>query len=313
MKGKKSVLSCIEYIEKNIKQELTVESIARGIGYSAYHFSRMFKDEMGMSLIEYVRERRLVCASKEIAKGKRLIDLAVEYGYESHGGFTKAFKRKFGFTPSMIYAMYLSCETLSEDGGRYRMNDSKVFITQSVDFKSEGELYRELVEKVNYKEICKDTRLIEEAYQVARRIHEGEKRKSGEDYIIHPLNVALILAEMEASEACIIGGLLHEVGEKDASMTLEAIESQFSNEIANLVEMVKVLGQDITKLEGIPQEVILIKLADRLHDMRTLKHKNPERFKEEARETITFFSPIAAKLGISKIKMELDDLALKYL
>lgn len=148
--------------------------------------------------------------------------------------------------------------------------------------------------------------------------HQGEKRKSGEPYIIHPLCVATILAEMQAEESAIIGGLLHEVREKDTMISLKRVSQECSLEIANLIEDVTRLTQ--VKLEDLKDEMdkvnpnsLIIKLADRLHNMRTIKYMAPDKLKEKAKETIEFFSPIARKLGISKIKMELDDLALKYL
>jgi Adenosine deaminase len=86
MKYKEAVFLCIKYIEKNLKQELSAEIIAREIGYSVYHFSRIFKYEMGISLMEYVKERKLLSAAEDIMSGKRVLDTAIEYGYETHSG-----------------------------------------------------------------------------------------------------------------------------------------------------------------------------------------------------------------------------------
>ena len=98
MKYENAIFACIEYIEKNIEEELTTDIIASEVGYSAYHFSRIVKDQMGMPLMEYVRERRLICASKEMFEGKKVIDVSIKYGFKTHSGFSKAFKKKFGFT-----------------------------------------------------------------------------------------------------------------------------------------------------------------------------------------------------------------------
>lgn len=107
MKYEEVIFKSLEYIENNIKEELTLEIISKEVGYSQFHFSRIFKDNMGMSLMDYVKERRLICSSKEIFNGKKIIDVSEEYGYKTHSGFSKAFKKKFGFTPTqhLIYAV----------------------------------------------------------------------------------------------------------------------------------------------------------------------------------------------------------------
>ncbi|NOW90374.1 helix-turn-helix domain-containing protein [Clostridium beijerinckii] len=97
MKYNEVILLCIQYIEDNITEKLTVECISKKMGYSTYHFSRIFKEQMSVSLMEYVKDRKLFRAIEDIMLGKRILDVAVEYGYETHSGFTKAFRRKYGF------------------------------------------------------------------------------------------------------------------------------------------------------------------------------------------------------------------------
>lgn len=196
------------------------------------------------------------------------------------------------------------------------------------EFESPESLYKELISSVRKYHPSDDISLIEKAYRVADEAHKGQVRKSGEAYIIHPLCVAIILAELELDKETIVAGLLHDVVE-DTVMTVEEIAAEFSDEVALLVDGVTKLGQlsyDADKVEIQAENlrkmflamakdirVILIKLADRLHNMRTLKHMTPEKQKEKARETMDIYAPIAQRLGISKIKIELDDLSLKYL
>ena len=196
------------------------------------------------------------------------------------------------------------------------------------DFTSPEVLYKELINSVLKYHPSTDISMIEKAYKVASEAHEGQKRKSGEPYIIHPLCVAIILADLELDKETIVAGLLHDAVE-DTWMTDEDVEKEFGSEVALLVDGVTKLGQlsySADKVEVQAENlrkmflamakdirVILIKLADRLHNMRTLQYMRPEKQQEKARETMDIYAPIAMRLGISKIKVELDDLSLKYL
>ena len=196
------------------------------------------------------------------------------------------------------------------------------------DFTSPEVLYKELINSVLKYHPSTDISMIEKAYKVASEAHEGQKRKSGEPYIIHPLCVAIILADLELDKETIVAGLLHDAVE-DTWMTYEEVEKEFGSEVALLVDGVTKLGQlsySADKVEVQAENlrkmflamakdirVILIKLAYRLHNMRTLQYMRPEKQQEKARETMDIYAPIAMRLGISKIKVELDDLSLKYL
>lgn len=203
------------------------------------------------------------------------------------------------------------------------------------EFKSPEALYEDLIKRVRKYHPSDDISLIEKAYKVAADAHKDQVRKSGEPYIIHPLCVAIILADLELDKETIAAGLLHDVVE-DTIITEEEIAAEFGDDVALLVDGVTKLGKlqykersdAVTndKLEMQAENlrkmflamakdirVIMIKLADRLHNMRTLTHMRPEKQQEIARETMDIYAPIAHRLGISKIKVELDDLSLKYL
>lgn len=208
-------------------------------------------------------------------------------------------------------------------------------IQKHKEFTTPEELYQELIEHVQKYHPSDDITMIEKAYKIASEAHKNQLRKSGEPYIIHPLNVASILSDLEMDKETIVAGILHDVVE-DTIMTDEDLRREFGEDVALLVD-------GVTKLEQIPLSspnmdvseaklemqaenlrkmflamakdirVIIIKLADRLHNMRTLKYQKPESQQRIARETLEIYSPLAQRLGISKIKVELDDLSLKYL
>lgn len=217
-------------------------------------------------------------------------------------------------------------ETPGEEKTELVLDDGRIEAME--EFKSPEELYDDLIARVHKYHPSDDISLIEKAYRLASDAHKDQARKSGEPYIIHPLCVAIILADLEMDKETIAAGLLHDVVE-DTIFTTEEIEQEFGSDVALLVDGVTKLGRlqyDGDKIELQAENlrkmflamakdirVIIIKLADRLHNMRTLKHMIPEKQQEKARETLDIYSPIAQRLGISKVKVELDDLSLKYL
>ena len=172
-----------------------------------------------------------------------------------------------------------------------------------------------------------EVEIIRKAYSYAEELHKGQKRQSGEDYITHPLNVAYILADMHADRDTVCAGLLHDTLE-DTSITKEDIASIFNKDIANLVDGVTKISkmnfsskqdQNLANtrkiITSITEDVriIIIKLADRLHNMRTLGFKSTFKQKENAMETMDIFVPLAYYIGAYRIKSELEDLSLQYL
>ncbi|MBR0148051.1 MAG: bifunctional (p)ppGpp synthetase/guanosine-3',5'-bis(diphosphate) 3'-pyrophosphohydrolase, partial [Lachnospiraceae bacterium] len=190
------------------------------------------------------------------------------------------------------------------------------------------ELYEGLEYKLKKNHPSDDITMIKRACDLAVKAHDGQLRRSGEPFIVHPLSVAIILADLEMDKETIVAGLLHDVVE-DTIMTKEDLDREFGSDVAELVDGVTKLNK--LKYRGNRAEfqadnlrkmflamakdirVIIIKLADRLHNMRTLRFQSPEKQQEISRETLDIYSPIAQRLGISRIKVELDDLSLKYL
>ena len=201
-------------------------------------------------------------------------------------------------------------------------------ISKPEDFTDPEVLYEKLINTIREYHPSTDLSMVEKAYKLARDAHKDQKRKSGEPYIIHPLCVAIILAELELDKETIVAGILHDVVE-DTTATLEDLSREFNDEVALLVDGVTKLGQlsyshdkmDL-QAENLRKmflamakdiRVILIKLADRLHNMRTMQYQTPAKQIEKSRETMEIYAPIAHRLGISKIKVELDDLSMQYL
>ncbi len=200
-------------------------------------------------------------------------------------------------------------------------------ISATPEVKSPDELFSEL------KELCSDYMdaeeldTLDEAYHFALVYHKDQKRKSGEPYITHPISVAIILADLRMDVETIVAGLLHDTVE-DTEVTTDEVEEKFGKDVATLVEGVtKITRIEVKTLTdeqaatirkmlvymGEDIRVIVIKLADRLHNMRTLRGLPEDRRLFKARETLEIYAPIAHRLGIGSIKWELEDLAFFYL
>ncbi|HKI26180.1 MAG TPA: bifunctional (p)ppGpp synthetase/guanosine-3',5'-bis(diphosphate) 3'-pyrophosphohydrolase [Candidatus Sulfotelmatobacter sp.] len=187
--------------------------------------------------------------------------------------------------------------------------------------------YRDLIKRMQANRPQDDLTIVKKAYDYSLKVHEGQTRASGEPYLVHPLEVALVLAEMKMDPVAVAAGLLHDSVE-DTSVTITDITKEFGEQVAHIVEGVtKISKIDFATREEQQAEnlrkmmlamvddirVVLIKLADRLHNMRTLEHLQPERQHKIAEETLEIYAPIAHRLGMGKIRGELEDLGFRYL
>src|SRR6267378_3268139 len=186
--------------------------------------------------------------------------------------------------------------------------------------------FRELMKKLRENRPNDDLNLVKKAYDFSQKHHAGQSRASGQPYLVHPLEVANVLADMKMDTVSVAAGLLHDSVE-DTSVTTVEIRQEFGEQVAHIVEGVtKISKIDFSSTEEAQAEnlrkmmlamvddirVIMIKLADRLHNMRTLEHLEPDRQQKIARETLDIFAPIAHRLGMGKIRGELEDLGFRY-
>lgn len=209
----------------------------------------------------------------------------------------------------------------------WKMTDDDIVDTKmpAIVNKSYDELFKDLTDRIRENRLDVNMDKIEHAFILAYESHIGQRRKSGEDYILHPVEVAEILADMKMDTDTIVAGLLHDVVE-DTLIVLEDIEDNFGKDVKKLVDGVTKLRNlprtDSKKLENKRKmviamsediRVVIIKLADRLHNMRTLKYMKPEKQQEKSKETIEIYAPIAHRIGMARIKWELEDISFRFL
>ena len=209
MDKKHIINESLVYIENNLKQKITIEEIASHVGYSKFYFARIFKAEMNISVMEYVKERKLVCASEAILKGEKILDIAIEYGWETHGGFIKAFKSYYGFSPSLLYMMNLELNHLGGSNmGGYN------FYEKTDEHMPKEQLYELLVEEMKRNQYQFDSDEVEEIYNFAKRLYANQTRYSGDEYITHLINVSLLLVQMGAEKKIVYAGMFCDVFRK---------------------------------------------------------------------------------------------------
>lgn len=284
----------LKYIEEHLEESLNIKRLAEIAGYSEYHFIRMFKRYTNETVMEYVCRRRLIRACEDILLGMRIIDVAIKYGWQSHSAFSKSFNREFGFPPSLLKTMKLEIDCI---GDSY-MNH--IFLQTTKIGMSKEELLELLEETMDKNSIAFAPKKLSEVFKVACNAYKDKKRYSGEEYVTHPINVSILLAELGAEQDIILAGMFCDVSTKGNDANLE---NELPYDIWNIVKRID--NQE-------SNEVILIKLAERLHNMRTIDYIDENKKVAKAKETIEIYMPLARKINNQKLIDELNNLAYKY-
>ena len=284
----------LKYIEEHLEESLNIKRLAEIAGYSEYHFIRMFKRYTNETVMEYFCRRRLIRACEDILLGMRIIDVAIKYGWQSHSAFSKSFNREFGFPPSLLKTMKLEIDCI---GGSY-MNH--IFLQTTKIGMSKEELLELLEETMDKNSIAFAPKKLSEVFKVACNAYKDKKRYSGEEYVTHPINVSILLAELGAEQDIILAGMFCDVSTKGNDANLE---NELPYDIWNIVKRID--NQE-------SNEVILIKLAERLHNMRTIDYIDENKKVAKAKETIEIYMPLARKINNQKLIDELNNLAYKY-
>lgn len=292
----------LKYIDKHLNEQITIEELAIKAGYSKFHFIRLFKAYTNATVTEYMCRRKLIRASEDIITGARIIEVALNYGWQSHSGFTKAFKKEFGFCPSLLRAMVLELQSLGGD------TMSHVFMG-SIQVGTPKEQLLEILQTklaengVEYKE---DELM--KVYYTACKCYDGVKRYSGEEYITHTINVSIILTELSADINVILAAMFCDINKKGV-LSLNDIQQYLPHAVYHIIEAAQ---NNTLLLENRSDEVIVIKMAERLHNMRTMEYFDEAKRRVKAKETIQIFLPVARKMNNLKLIDELTNLTMKY-
>ena len=284
----------IQYIELHLEDDLSIKQLADVAGYSEYYFIRLFKSYTNQTVMEYICRRRLIKLCDDILSGMRLIDVAMKYGWKSHSAFSKSFNREIGFSPSLLRTMKTQLDCL---GGSY-MN--KIFLKATEVGAGKEKLFELLKDTVYQNAIEIDDGILNEVYLIACKAYDGKRRYSGEEYVTHPLNVAILLAELGAESDTVLAGLFCDVKTKGNSINLE---KELPANVWNIVNLLEEKKND---------EAIVIKLAERLHNMRTIDFIDNSKKAKKVKETIEIYLPLARQINNQKLIDELNDLAMKY-
>ena len=300
MKSDKKMNKVFRYIELHLEEAISVNELATFSGYSKYYFLRKFKKYTGRTVMDYVTNRRLIEASKEIIYGEKIMNVAYKYGWKSHSGFTRTFIREYGFPP-----VYLkNIENVPNEVTNNSM--SHAFLASTIVGSSKEELFLLLKKKIQENKIMIDEEKLEETYKLSCSLYSGVNRYSGEEYITHLLNIAIILTEFEVEESVLYASLFCDVSKKVRGIS----EESFNVLDIETKEIILKLQERNVDVED--EEIILIKLAERLHNMRTIDYLSLNLRKEKARENMNVFFPLARSLVNAKLVDELVDLSIRY-
>lgn len=296
----KLIEDSLQYIEGHLEDLNAVAEIAEAMGYSEFYFSRCFQHEMHMSVMEYVKKRRLIRASDAILNGEKIIDAAFRFGWQTHSGFTKSFKQEFRFCPALLKAIVMELETI---GGSAM---SHVFYAKTDIHATKEQLLEALKKEITSAGIQADFDELDKIYAEACEVYGGMKRYSGDEYVTHPLNVAILLAQMNADVHTIYAGIFWD-SLKKSDAGLEEMKTKLP---AETIEILEKLAAGSAEEDD---EAVLVKLADRLHNMRTLDFLDEAQRAFRAKETLDMIMPLAKRIENAKLMDELNDLSMKYL
>ncbi len=284
----------LQYIEEHLEEPLNIKQLADMSGYSEFHFIRKFKAYTKKNVMEYVRRRRLIKACEDILAGMRIIDVALKYEWSSHSAFSKSFNIEFGFPPSLLRTMQAEIDFI---GGGH-MNP--IFLNATQAGMSKEELLERLKKTAAENGIDMDEKVLGDVYRTACRAYEGKTRYSGEEYVTHPINVSILMADLGAEQETILAGMFCDAAIKGNGINLE---KELPPKVWNIVQQLE---------EKKSNEAILIKLAERLHNMRTIDYLDENKKAAKAKETMEIYMPLARKLNNQKLTDELNDLVLRY-
>lgn len=305
MKPNKMIYEGLRYIDEHLEERITISQISSAVGYSKSHFSRCFRKEMKVSVMNYVNKRRLIKSSEAIFNGDKIIDTAFRFGWQTHSGFTKAFKNEFGFYPALLKGIKMQISDLGGSGMEH------IFLKSTGIHSTRETLYQNLKDCLKEEIIDYSENELENIFCYSCEVYKGIKRYSGDEYITHTLNVAILLVEMGASLDAVYAGLFCDALKK-TPVSIEQLRKELPAKSANYIEKANMAGNILNRVD-LDDEVVLIKLAERLHNMRTLNFMEDDKRKIKARETLEEILPMAQKTGMQKLVDELNDLALKYL
>ena len=296
----KLIEDSLQYIEGHLEDLNTVAEIAEAMGYSEFYFSRCFRHEMHMSVMEYVKKRRLIRASDAILNGEKIIDAAFRFGWQTHSGFTKSFKQEFGFCPALLKAIVMEIESI---GGSAM---SHVFYAKTDIHATKEQLLEVLKKEIASAGIAVNADELDQIYAEACEVYGGLKRHSGDEYVTHPLNVAILLAQMNADVHAIYAGVFWDALKK-SYIGLDSLKGKLP------VKTIAILEKLVDGSVDEDDEAVLVKLADHLHNMRTLEFLDEEQRAFRAKETLDMIMPLAKRIDNAKLMDELNDLSMKYL